>query len=197
MAKGTLAWAANRVLGAVSGLRGHGDVVLVDDAARAATEPLDLAYTTIEGEPARLSDLRGKVVLLVNTASNCVYTPQYEGLEALYQDRGPRGLVVLGFPCDDFNHQEPGSEAEIAESCKIRFGVTFPLSEKVRVLGADKLPLFRALTEEGPVVLRGEIKWNFGKFLLDRQGRPVGRFDPGILPESAALLSAVDAELAR
>jgi glutathione peroxidase len=141
----------------------------------------------IDGREVRLADYAGRVLLIVNTASQCGLTPQYEGLEALYKQYGERGLVVLGFPCDQFAHQEPGSEAEIQRFCQLNYGVTFPLFAKVEVNGDGAHPLYRYLKSEAKGVLGSEaIKWNFTKFLVDRDGRVVKRYAPTTEPGKIA-----------
>jgi glutathione peroxidase len=130
----------------------------------------------------------GKVLLIVNVASRCGYTPQYAGLEALWREYGPRGLVVLGFPCNQFGAQEPGDAAEIARFCSTTYAVTFPLYAKIEVNGAGAHPLFRHLKHAAPGILRTEaIKWNFTKFLVNRQGEVVERFAPGTAPAELAV----------
>lgn len=156
---------------------------------------LDHDVRTLAGEPASLADYRGKVLLLVNTASQCGLTPQYHALEGLYRRYKDRGLVVLGFPCNDFGAQEPGSPEEIQSFCETRFQVSFPLFEKVRARG-DKSPLFRTLTEELPDGLRGEIRWNFTKFLVGRDGRVLARFEPQVEPLAPEVTTAVEQALA-
>jgi glutathione peroxidase len=142
---------------------------------------------TLGGEPGNLTSFEGKVLLVVNTASKCGFTPQYEGLEALWKRYGDRGFAVLGFPCNQFGAQEPGSADEIEQFCSLNFGVTFPLFSKVDVNGADTHPLFAQLKKGAPGVLGTEaIKWNFTKFLVDRQGNVVERFAPNDSPESIA-----------
>ncbi|MBX3468874.1 MAG: glutathione peroxidase [Planctomycetes bacterium] len=151
---------------------------------------------TITGEKKDLSEHRGKVLLVVNTASQCGFTPQYEGLEQLWKTYRDRGLVVLGFPCDQFGHQEPGGEEEIATFCRKNYGVTFPMHSKVEVNGAGAHPLFARLKREVPGLLGTEgIKWNFTKFLVDRQGKVVDRFAPTTTP--ASLSGKVEALLAQ
>jgi glutathione peroxidase len=150
---------------------------------------------TLAGEAASLADYRGKVLLIVNTASQCGLTPQYHALEALYRQYKDRGLVVLGFPCNDFGAQEPGSAEEIQSFCDTRFKVSFPLFEKVRAKG-DKSPLYRTLTEELPEALRGEIRWNFTKFLVGRDGRVLRRFEPQVEPLAPEVTEAVEQALA-
>ncbi len=147
----------------------------------------DFSARTIDGRDRPLSDWRGKVLLIVNTASQCGLTPQYEGLEALYREYRGRGLEILGFPCNQFAGQEPGSEDEIARFCETRFGVSFPLFAKVEVNGDDAHPLFKWLRKEAPGLLGTEaIKWNFTKFLVDREGRVVERFKPTTAPADLA-----------
>jgi glutathione peroxidase len=157
---------------------------------------LDQEVIRIDGRPERLSEYRGKVLLIVNTASRCGFTGQYEGLEALQRRYGPRGLVVMGFPCNEFLGQEPGSNEEILEFCRSSFDVSFPLFAKIAVKpGPEQSALYRVLTEEGPEALRGPIKWNFTKFLVDPEGRVIGRFEPAVSPEDPDLISAIEAVL--
>ena len=156
----------------------------------------DFSATSISGEELCLDSYRGQVVLIVNTASQCGFTPQYAGLEALYQRYKERGLVVLGFPCNQFGGQEPGTDAEVAEFCRLDFGVSFPLFSKVEVNGGDAHPLFQYLKQAQPGLLGTEgIKWNFTKFLVGRDGRPVARFAPKTRP--AELSDAIEAQLER
>ncbi|PHK94725.1 glutathione peroxidase [Pseudoroseomonas rhizosphaerae] len=137
-----------------------------------------------DGRETPLAEFAGQVLLVVNTASACGFTPQYAGLEALQRDYGPRGFSVLAFPCNQFGGQEPGDEASIAQFCETRFNATFPLFAKVEVNGEGAHPLFRHLKAQKPGVLGTEaIKWNFTKFLIDRQGRVAGRFAPATAPE--------------
>lgn len=172
--------------------------VKVAPAHSAATSSvvLDHQVRTLKGEAQSLSAYRGKVMLVVNTASECGLTPQYEGLEQLWGNYRERGLVVLGFPCNDFGGQEPGNSEQIATFCATRFSVTFPLFEKVRAKG-DKSPLYKTLTEEVDPALRGEIKWNFTKFLADRQGKVVARFEPAVKPDDPKLLAEIERLLAQ
>jgi glutathione peroxidase len=143
----------------------------------------DLTATRNDGTEQPLSDYRGKVLLVVNTASQCGFTPQYQGLQALYQRHRAEGLEILGFPCDQFGHQEPGDDAEIATFCQRNYGVTFPLFKKVEVNGAGTHPVFAYLKKSAPGLLGDSIKWNFTKFLVDREGRVVDRFAPATPPE--------------
>jgi glutathione peroxidase len=145
----------------------------------------DFSARTLEGVEQPLSAYDGKVLLVVNVASKCGFTPQYEGLEALYRKLAPRGFAVLGFPCDQFGHQEPGDEAEIRSFCSLNYGVTFPLFAKIDVNGDGAHPLYRHLKKAAPGLLGSEaIKWNFTKFLVDREGHVVKRYAPTDKPES-------------
>lgn len=141
------------------------------------TDLYDISLETIDGSKATMADYRNKVLLIVNTASRCGFTPQYAGLEALYRKYKDQGLVVLGFPCNQFGAQEPGEGAQIAEFCEKNYGVSFPMFAKVEVNGGQAHPLFAHLKREAPGLLGSEmIKWNFTKFLLDRQGKVVARY---------------------
>lgn len=145
----------------------------------------DFTVRSISGQDVPLSDYRGKVLLIVNTASKCGFTPQYEGLEALYREFKDRGLVVMGFPCNQFGAQEPGSEADIASFCKLNYDVSFPMFAKVDVNGADASPLFTWLKESAPGVLgTTAIEWNFTKFLVNREGQVVDRFASAATPDA-------------
>ncbi len=145
----------------------------------------DLSATLLDGTTKPFEDYRGKVLLIVNTASQCGFTPQYAGLEQLHQELAPRGLVVLGFPCNQFGRQEPGDAAAIGSFCETRFGVTFPLFDKIDVNGDHAHPVFRYLKSAAPGLLGSEaIKWNFTKFLVDRQGQVVERYAPQTAPDS-------------
>jgi glutathione peroxidase len=150
------------------------------------TTAYDFTATTIDGEEQPLSAYEGKVLLVVNTASKCGFTPQYEGLEKLHREFADAGLTVLGFPCDQFGHQEPGDEAEIKQFCSLTYDVTFPMFAKIDVNGDETHPLYEWLKSEQRGVLGGRIKWNFTKFLVDRSGRPVKRFAPNAAPEDLA-----------
>jgi glutathione peroxidase len=147
----------------------------------------DIEVQTIRKQPQKLADYQGKVLLVVNVASKCGFTPQYNGLEALYRKYKDRGFAVLGFPCDQFGHQEPGSEEEIASFCSTQYEVSFPMFAKIEVNGDGAHPLYRHLKGEKPGVLGTEaIKWNFTKFLIDRQGQVVKRYGSMDKPESLA-----------
>ena len=138
----------------------------------------DFVVQKSNGEDYRLEEYKGKVMLIVNTASECGFTPQFEGLQALYEKYKDQGFVILGFPCNQFGGQEPGSGAEANQNCKINYGVTFPIHEKVDVKGENQHPLFRYLTDAAKGMLSEKIKWNFTKFLVDRDGNVVSRFSP-------------------
>jgi glutathione peroxidase len=155
----------------------------------------DIPLKDIDEQSATLAPYRGKVLLIVNVASKCGNTPQYKQLESLYQEYGDAGLAVLGFPCNQFGKQEPGSNAEIKEFCSSNYAVTFPLFDKVDVNGAHRHPLYAALAgEDSP--FPGDIGWNFEKFLIGRDGRILQRFAPNILPDSPELIAAVKSALA-
>jgi glutathione peroxidase len=145
----------------------------------------DFKVNDIHGKPVKLDVYKGKVLLVVNTASKCGFTPQYKGLEALYRKLKPRGLEILGFPCNQFGGQEPGSEEEIESFCEVNYGVTFPLFAKVDVNGSGAAPLYAYLKKARPGLLGSEaIKWNFTKFLVDREGNVVERYAPNAEPAS-------------
>lgn len=138
--------------------------------------------TSLQGKEINMSAYKGKVVLVVNTASKCGLTPQYEGLSALYEQYKEKGLVILGFPCNQFANQEPGNAKDISEGCLINYGVSFPMFAKIDVNGSNAHPLYKFLKKELPGFPGNEIKWNFGKFLLDKEGNPVKRFSPLVPP---------------
>ena len=145
----------------------------------------DFSAKTIDGDEQKMSAYRGKTLLIVNVASKCGFTPQYEGLEALYRDFKPKGLVVLGFPCDQFGHQEPGDENEIKNFCSLNYEVTFPLFAKIDVNGPNAHPLYKYLKHEAKGLLGSEnIKWNFTKFLVDSAGTVRKRYAPADTPQN-------------
>lgn len=155
--------------------------------------PYVLGYTMplLDGQQQDLSAFKGKVILIVNTASRCGLTGQYAGLQELYENKEAEGFVVLGFPANNFLGQEPGTDEQIAEFCKKNFGVSFPMFSKVSVKGDDACPLYRQLTSQ-PEPIGGDIRWNFDKFLVDRDGKVVARFDPRTKPDDSRLLSKID-----
>jgi glutathione peroxidase len=175
----------------------------------------DIPLRQIDGSPSRLADYRGNVLLVVNVASKCGLTPQYTGLESLYQDKHAKGLQVLGFPANNFKGQEPGSDSEIANFCSTNYDVHFPLFSKISVFGDDQHPLYALLTAAQPAAigdgpfrerLKGygvhsenpaDVLWNFEKFLLSRKGEVVARFAPDVDADDPRLVSAIDAELAK
>lgn len=157
--------------------------------------PLDLTMNRIDGTPQKLREYRGDVVIIVNVASRCGFTAQYDALQKLYEQRRGDGLTILGFPANDFGDQEPGTNEQIAEFCSTEFGVTFPMFEKIGVKGDDQHPLYKMLTER-PEPLGGEIGWNFTKFILGRDGRVQARFGPRDRPDSERFLAEVDRLLA-
>ena len=158
------------------------------------TDAYEFSATDITGKARKLKTYKGKVLLVVNTASQCGLTPQYQGLQELYERYKKQGLVILGFPCNQFGAQEPGAESEIAEFCTVNYGVEFPMFAKIEVNGAGTHPLFKWLKKEAPGLLgTQDIKWNFTKFLIDREGRVVERFAPTAPPSS--MVKAIEAQL--
>ncbi|MFJ1791968.1 glutathione peroxidase [Kitasatospora griseola] len=156
----------------------------------------ELPIRTLAGEPSSLDEYRGQVLLLVNVASKCGLTPQYSGLERLQKAYGERGFTVLGFPCNQFAGQEPGSAEEIQEFCSTTYGVSFPLFEKIDVNGPDRHPIYERLTQVADASGQaGDITWNFEKFLVGADGEVVGRFGPRTEPEAAELVAAIEAQL--
>ncbi len=156
----------------------------------------DFKARTISGEERSLGDFAGKAALVVNVASKCGLTPQYEGLQKLYEAQRGRGLEVLGFPCNQFAGQEPGTEAQVQEFCTVNYGVTFPLFAKIEVNGPGRDPLYAWLTSvDAAPDGAGEIKWNFGKFLVGRDGRVLARFAPPTRPDDTALVAAIEQAL--
>lgn len=164
-------------------------------SAGAADSIYDIPLKDIDGNSATLKAFEGKVLLIVNVASNCGYTPQYAALQALYSKYRDQGLVVLGFPCNQFGGQEPGTDTEIKQFCSSKYNVTFPMFDKIEVNGANRHPLYVMLAgKDSPVA--GNIRWNFTKFLIDRHGRILNRFDSKVKPDSAELTAAVETALA-
>ena len=172
------------------------DAIRQDIKLNAGRTVYDFSALSPAGQDVPLSRYRGKVLVVVNTASKCGFTPQYAGLEALYKEYKDRGVEVLGFPCNQFGGQEPGTSEEIAAFCSTTYGVTFPLTEKVEVNGAGRHPLYAELTltpdDEGEA---GDVEWNFEKFLVGADGEVVARFRPEVTPEAPELLSAIESAL--
>jgi glutathione peroxidase len=156
----------------------------------------DIPVTTIDGKPATLGEHAGEVMLVVNVASKCGFTPQYEALEALYEKYSDKGFSVLGFPCNQFLFQEKGSEAEIAQFCSATYGVTFPMFAKLKVKGKEQHPLYSELTKaEDAKGKAGNVKWNFEKFLVNREGQIVGRFRSKVKPDDPEVVGAIESAL--
>ena len=158
--------------------------------ALAASSVHDFTLDSLTGTPTPLANFKGKIMLIVNVASQCGFTPQYEGLQALYLKYKDQGLVIAGFPANNFGGQEPGTNVEIGAFCRSKYGVTFPMFSKISVAGSDKAPLYQFLTQTG-----GEIQWNFTKFLVDRNGHVIQRFESDVEPDSKEIVSAIEAAL--
>lgn len=157
----------------------------------------DFTMKTIDGEQRSLGDFRGKAVLVVNVASKCGLTPQYTDLEKLHEELAPRGFSVVGFPCNQFAGQEPGTDADVKQFCSTTYGVTFPLFSKIDVNGAAQAPLYAWLTaQDAQPEGAGDIKWNFGKFVVDKSGNVVARFDPTVKPTAPEVRAAIEKALA-
>jgi len=154
----------------------------------------DITVLDMNNKEVKLSTYNGKVLLIVNVASECGNTPQYAGLEEIYKKFQPDGFEILAFPCNDFGGQEPGTNEEIKTFCTTNYGVTFPLFDKVKILGPDKSPLYAVLTDNS-VTYKGDVKWNFEKFLIDRNGNIVARFGNKVQPTSDEVISAIKAQL--
>jgi glutathione peroxidase len=166
--------------------------------AFAASSVYDFTLNSIDGAPTPLSTFKGKVVLLVNVASKCGYTPQYAGLEKLYESYKDKGFVIVGVPANNFGAQEPGTNEEIKTFCSRTYNVTFPMMSKVSVKGSDKTPLYQYLTDGSTnPKSAGEIKWNFTKFLVDKKGNIAARFESAVTPDSAELVKAIEQALAQ
>jgi glutathione peroxidase len=170
-------------------------VLLLSASLFAASSIYDFTLPSIDGKPAPLADYKGKVILVVNVASRCGFTPQYTALEARYEKYKDQGFVILGFPANNFGAQEPGTNAEIKTFCSSKYSVTFPLYSKVSVKGDDQTPLYHYLTTDANPSLAGEIKWNFTKFLVDRNGNVVQRFEPATKPDSPEVIAAIEKAL--
>ena len=161
-----------------------------------ASNVLEFTLNSIDGKPAPLSQYQGKVVLIVNVASRCGYTPQYAGLEKLYEKYENKGFVILGFPANNFGGQEPGTNEEIKTFCSSKYNVTFPMYSKISVKGADIHPLYQFLTDkQANPKTGGDIQWNFTKFLVDRDGKVIARFESKVTPESADVTGAIEKAL--
>lgn len=164
-----------------------------DKKDAAPANPYVLGYTMkdIDGKDVDLSQYKGKVILFVNVASKCGYTPQYLGLEKLYKEKAAKGFVILGFPANNFGEQEPGSDAEIKSFCSSKYNVTFPMFSKISVRGEDAHPLYKQIAAQ-PKPIGGDPQWNFTKYLIDKNGNVVGRFDPKVKPDDATMNRRID-----
>jgi glutathione peroxidase len=175
--------------------------IAVLGAGRSGSDPgaraiYDFTMNDIDGKPVNLAEFKGKVVLVVNVASRCGFTPQYEGLQKVYLKYQQQGFVILGFPANNFGFQEPGTNAEIKGFCSAKYNVTFPIFSKISVRGEDIDPLYKYLTDKASnPQYGGDIKWNFNKFLIDRQGKIVARFEPPVKPDSDQVMHAIEKAL--
>jgi glutathione peroxidase len=173
-----------------------GLVIIMAGSALAASI-YDFTLPSIDGKPMPLADFKGKVVLVVNVASRCGYTPQYTALESLYEKYKGQGFVIVGFPANNFGAQEPGTNQEIKTFCSRTYNVTFPMYSKVSVKGDDQTPLYQYLTKQTGSAIAGDIKWNFTKFLVDRNGNVVQRFESAVTPDSKEIVTAVEKQLSQ
>jgi glutathione peroxidase len=173
----------------------YGVLLIMATSLFAASGVYGFTLNSIDGKPAPLADYKGRVVLLVNVASQCGYTPQYSALESIYEKYKDQGFVILGFPANNFGAQEPGTNEEIKTFCTRKYSVTFPMYAKISVKGADQAPLYAYLTKDTAAGISGEIKWNFTKFLVDRNGNVVQRFEPAVTPDSKDVTDAIEKQL--
>ena len=173
-------------------------LLLPAPALAASKSVYDFTLNSIDGQPSPLSSFKGKVVMLVNVASKCGYTPQYSALESTYEKYKDRGLVIVGIPANNFGAQEPGTNEEIKTFCSRKYNVTFPMMAKVSVKGSDQTPLYQFLTDKtlNPTT-GGEIKWNFTKFIFDRDGNAIARFEPEVTPDSPQVTAAIEKALGK
>ena len=172
-----------------------GVILVMATSLSAGSGLYSFTLNSIDGKPTPLADYKGKVILLVNVASQCGYTPQYGALEAIYEKYKDRGFVILGFPANNFGAQEPGTNEEIKTFCSRKYNVTFPMYAKISVKGDDLAPLYSYLTKETGTGIAGDIQWNFTKFLVDRNGNVVQRFEPAVTPDSSQVTSAIEKQL--
>jgi glutathione peroxidase len=170
-------------------------VIIMAGSAFAASNIYDFTLPSIDGKPMPLAAFKGKVILLVNVASRCGFTPQYTALQSLYEKYKDQGFVIVGFPANNFGGQEPGTNEEIKTFCSRKYNVTFPLYSKVSVKGEDQTPLYQYLTSQTDPSIAGEIKWNFTKFLVGRNGQIVQRFESKVTPDSKEIVNAIDKQL--
>src|SRR5580658_8596498 len=169
--------------------------LLMSASLFAASSIYEFTLPSIDGKPLPLANFKGKVVLVVNVASRCGFTPQYSALESTYEKYKDQGFVILGFPANNFGKQEPGTNQEIKTFCQTKYSVTFPMYAKVSVKGDDQTPLYAYLTTQANPAAAGEIKWNFTKFLVDRNGNVVKRFEPDVTPDSPEVIAAIETTL--
>lgn len=172
-----------------------GAVFMMATSLSAGSGVYSFTLNSIDGKPAPLADYKGKVVLIVNVASQCGYTPQYKALETIYEKYKDHRFVILGFPANNFGAQEPGSNEEIKTFCSRKYSVTFPMYSKISVKGADQAPLYSYLTKETGAGIAGDVKWNFTKFLVDRKGNVIQRFEPAVTPDSQEVTGAIEKQL--
>jgi glutathione peroxidase len=172
-----------------------GALIAMATSLFAASGVYGFTLNSIDGKPVPLADYKGKVVMIVNVASQCGYTPQYSALEAIYEKYKDQGFVILGFPANNFGAQEPGTNEEIKTFCTRKYSVTFPMYSKISVKGDDQAPLYAYLTKDTGAGISGDIKWNFTKFLIDRNGKVVQRFEPAVTPDSKEVTGAIEKQL--
>jgi glutathione peroxidase len=166
--------------------------LLMSASLFAASSIYEFTLPSIDGKPLPVANFKGKVVLVVNVASRCGFTPQYSALQSTYEKYKDQGFVILGFPANNFGSQEPGTNQEIKTFCKTKYSVTFPMYAKVSVKGDDQTPLYAYLTTKANPAVAGDIKWNFTKFLVDRNGNVVKRFEPDVTPDSPQVIAAIE-----
>jgi glutathione peroxidase len=186
---------ASRSLRAVSGYLPFGVLLIMATSLLAGSGIYSFTLNSIDGKPSPLADYKGKVVLIVNVASQCGYTPQYSALESVYEKYKGQGFVILGFPANNFGAQEPGTNEEIKTFCTRKYSVTFPMYSKISVKGDDQAPLYAYLTKDTGTGIAGDIKWNFTKFLVDRDGKVVQRFESAVTPDSKEVTAAIEKQL--
>lgn len=174
-----------------------GALLIMAGSLFAASSIYTFTLNSIDGQPAPLANYKGKVILVVNVASQCGYTPQYSALEATYEKYKDKGFVILGFPANNFGSQEPGTNEEIKTFCNRKYNVTFPMYSKISVKGEDQAPLYAYLTKDTGAGISGEIKWNFTKFLVDRNGNVVQRFESAVTPDSKEVVAAIEKQLGK
>jgi len=172
-----------------------GALLIMATSLYAGSSLYSFTLNSIDGKPAPLAEYKGKVVLIVNVASQCGYTPQYSALEAIYEKYKGQGFVILGFPANNFGAQEPGTNEEIKTFCSRKYSVKFPMYAKISVKGDDQAPLYAYLTKQTSPGITGDIKWNFTKFLVDKNGNVVQRFEPAVTPDSKEVTSAIEKQL--